>query len=138
MSNSLLANWNTHGLNSGTYLLDLRVTDSWGNKVDAIKQVTLLPLILGVNEINSISDLNIYPNPANRSFAVGFMSGNAEEVQIELTDISGKQLYLSKSIISEKGKNTITLNTIGMDPGTYICTITDKGNKVQKLIEVVK
>jgi len=138
VSNSLLANWNTHGLTSGTYLLDLRLADTWGNKVDAIKQVTLLPLILGVNEINNISNLNIYPNPTNGSFAVSFMSGNAEEVEIELTDISGKQLYLSKSIISEKGKNTITLNTVGMAPGTYICTITDKGNKAQKLIEVVK
>ena len=72
VSNSLLANWNTHSLASGVYNLDLRITDSWGNQVDAIRNVTLLPLILGINELKVESEkLKVYPNPSdNGKFSV--------------------------------------------------------------------
>jgi hypothetical protein len=138
VSNNLLANWNTHTLNSGTYDLDLRITDSWGNSVDAIKQVTLLPLILGINELNNISGINIYPNPANQSVTIGFTSTTSENMQIEVTDISGKEVLISRKLSSISGKNTFQLNTGGLSSGTYICRIITNEGCRQQLIEISK
>ncbi|HXP52574.1 MAG TPA: T9SS type A sorting domain-containing protein, partial [Bacteroidia bacterium] len=138
VSNNLLANWNTHTLNSGTYDLDLRITDSWGNKVDGIKQVTLLPLILGINELNNISGINIYPNPANQYLTIGFSSTSSENVQIEISDISGKQVLISRRAKSTPGKNTIQLNTNELPSGTYICHIITNEGSNQQLLEISK
>jgi hypothetical protein len=136
VSNSLLANWNTHALKSGVYNLDLRVNDSWGNEVDAIKQVTLLPLILGVNELNDLSGINIYPNPASQSINISFLSANSKKVKIELTDITGRQVLSSDNYNCISGKNTFLLNTSVLVSGTYICRITDDTGIVQRLVEV--
>ncbi|HTA81630.1 MAG TPA: T9SS type A sorting domain-containing protein [Bacteroidia bacterium] len=138
VSNNLLANWNTHGLNSGTYDLDLRLTDSYNNSVDAIKQVTLLPLILGVNEIKNISEFSIYPNPAKESITIDFTSTKSGAVQIELTDISGRQVLISKDFVGNSGRNMVQLNTSDLAAGTYICSVTVNGSKANKLIEISK
>jgi hypothetical protein len=136
--NSLLANWNTHGLNSGTYDLKLHLNDNWGNSVDAIKQVTLLPLILGVNEITDLSNISVYPNPTKESLTLDFTADRSEKVQVQLTEISGKQIIIDKDFTCNTGKNLVELNTSGLTAGTYICRIIANGNSVQKLIEVVK
>ncbi len=138
VSNSLLTNWNTHGLNSGVYDLDLRITDTWGNSVDAIKQITLLPLILGVNEVTDLPEFSIYPNPAKQSVTVSFTATQSEKVQIELTDISGRQVFINSNFISIAGKNTTHLNTSQLPVGTYICRITTTEGSVQQLLEVQK
>ncbi|HSY76514.1 MAG TPA: T9SS type A sorting domain-containing protein [Bacteroidia bacterium] len=138
VSNALLANWNTHGLASGVYDLDLRITDTWGNSVDAIRQVTLLPLILGINELSDISNIVIYPNPANQSATISYTASKSEKVQTELTDILGRQHFINKYTETIPGKNTIRLNTSDLPNGTYVCRITVNGNSVQQLVVVSK
>jgi len=138
ISHGLLANWNTHGLNSGTYDLKLTLHDSWGNSVDAIKQVTLLPLILGIKEVKNISDFALYPNPANSIVTISFTSATAGQAQLQLTDISGKQLFVSTSITSDQGKNSFQLKTIDLPVGTYLCKMIINGESAQKLIEVAR
>jgi hypothetical protein len=136
VSNSLLANWNTAGLNSGVYDLDLRIHDSWGDSVDAIKQVTLLPLVLGINELNDLSGLNLYPNPADRSAMINFNSAYGERVQISVTDITGKQEFTNAEFVSITGKNAFQLNTSLLPNGTYVCRITTSKGSVQRLLEI--
>jgi len=138
VSNSLLANWDTHGLKSGVYNLDLRLKDSWGNSVDAIKQVTLLPLILGINEVADISGINLYPNPASESFTIGFTSATSKKLTVELTDISGKQVLSSNTYYCAAGKNNYVLATSGLANGTYICRIVTDNGTVQRLVEIAK
>ena len=138
VSNGLLANWSTHGLTSGVYDLDLRITDTWGNSVDAIRQVTLLPLILGINELSTISNIVIYPNPANQSATISYTAIKSERVQIELTDISGRQHFINKYSETIPGKNTIQLNTSDLAAGTYLCRIIANGNSIQQLVIVSK
>lgn len=138
VSNNLLANWNTHTLNNGVYDLDLRLRDNWGDSVDAIKQVTLLPLILGINELQSINSLTIYPNPAKQSVNIAFHSLHSENIQVDITDITGRNELLHQKFTSVSGKNNITLNTSQLSPGNYICTLSNSGGSTKQLIEIIR
>lgn len=138
VSNNLLSNWNTHGLNSGTYDLDLRLRDNYGDTVDAVKQVTLLPLILGINEINNISGINIYPNPASQSVNINFNSAYPQTTTIDITDITGKINLIHKELLTVTGENILPINTSMLPPGTYLCNVSNNMGRTVKLIEILK
>lgn len=138
IGNSLLANWDTHGLASGTYSLDLRLNDSWGNSVDAIRQVTLLPLILGVNELHNISDVIVYPNPADKDINIELTLPVNEKVQVKLTSILGQDVLINNCRNCVAGKNKILLNTASLPNGIYVCHIIMATGSVQRLVEIVK
>lgn len=137
VSNNLLANWNTHSLTIGNYLLDLRVTDTWGNQVDAVREVTLLPLILGIDVVSSLSDVTIYPNPAKEELNMGFTSAENENAQVELDNVLGQNM-LNKKYNIVAGQNLVSLNVSGLSAGTYICRIISEKGVSQKLIVIDK
>lgn len=138
VSNNLLANWNTHSLASGNYMLDLRITDSWNNQLDAERLVTLYPLILGVTQLSPFSDITIYPNPATSQLNIRFTSGKNENVKVELNNLLGQSLT-NENYTAITGKNLLSLNTSELSEGTYLCRIiTAEGTTSQKLIVIAK
>lgn len=137
VSNSLLANWNTHGLASGDYDLDLRITDTWNNELDAEMQVTLLPLILDAPQLSAFSDIKVYPNPVRNQLTISITSYKNENVKLELDNLLGQNLLSRQSYIAT-GKNLLSLNTSALSTGTYICRVISAEGISQKLVVVAK
>lgn len=119
VSNGLLANWNTHSLASGSYNLDLRLTDSWGNQVDAIRNVTLLPLILGIQSISASTSIDIYPNPSNGKFTIESSVASGQWL-VEIYNVLGEKIYSQFSTLHSQ----FSIDLSGQPSGIYFYKIT--------------
>ena len=80
------------------------------------------------------SSVSIYPNPFIQSFVVKYNANIAENVILEITDISGKIIY-KEQYNATLGMNNHTL-TIDQPAGIYICNI--KGQSLNKSIRLIK
>ncbi|TAL58143.1 MAG: T9SS type A sorting domain-containing protein, partial [Bacteroidetes bacterium] len=94
---STLALWNTNGLTPGSYNLRLMLFDNWGDSVEAIKSVNLLPAILlsADEEPSSEIPISIYPNPASGEFDVQCLVFNVRNVELRIYDVFGKIIFQS-------------------------------------------
>ena len=83
-----------------------------------------VPLALPDYEINNFV---LYPNPNKGSFTIQFRSSNTADLQLYVTDLSGRKIY-QKTI-----KNTGNINELIQLPnaaaGTYIVTLVDGDRK---------
>ena len=53
------------------------------------------PVNVGVEDIEGIGNIDFYPNPVTKDmFHVKLVNSNLDEYQLELTDVSGKQVML--------------------------------------------
>lgn len=78
--------------------------------------------ILGIAQQEVEQEMNIYPNPADEEIYIDFNTNTAEQLEIKLTDISGKQIQ-SYRIFSAVGTNEVVINTADCKPGLYFVTL---------------
>lgn len=64
VSNGTLASWNTNGLSPGTYILKLVLKDNFGDSVEGLKVIELLPNPAGIGENVDAVQVFVYPNPS--------------------------------------------------------------------------
>ena len=78
---------------------------------------------------------SISPNPAKDQLTIHFNLTEESPVQIRLTDISGKEVYQSTSVLHPKGNHTQHLALKNLAPGLYFCSIHYQGSyKTLKLV----
>jgi hypothetical protein len=121
--NAPLGTWNTHGLSPGSYTLNLKLHDSWGDSASAIKNVTLLPWVMTVhNQENVLSDIQLFPNPASTQTEIVLEQSRSQSLETSLFDISGRKVL---SILSSEmtGRRIISLDLSGVPAGMYVCRI---------------
>ncbi|MBL7893371.1 MAG: hypothetical protein JNL63_12125, partial [Bacteroidia bacterium] len=94
---NLLGTWNTTGLTPGTYILRMNLRSTWGDSIDAFLGVNVLPALTGTHELNSLSGLHVYPNPATENVNISFASTSNQKIKIILTDLLGKEEYVNES-----------------------------------------
>ena len=90
---------------------------------------------VGVEELTNLSNLSLYPNPANQYAILNYESNLVTELNVTVSDISGKEVQ-SKSIQTTIGNNKLELNIETLESGVYFITITDGGNS--KKIKLIK
>ncbi|MFT6923223.1 MAG: PKD repeat protein [Crocinitomicaceae bacterium] len=71
---------------------------------------------------SSFSDVSIFPNPVEGKSKVTFDVGTKEEINVSVTDLSGK-ILLSKNYNSVEGSNVIDLETESLKSGLYLLTL---------------
>jgi subtilisin-like proprotein convertase family protein len=80
------------------------------------------------------NDFILYPNPNKGNFTIQFKSSNTADLQVYVTDLSGRKIY-QKAI-----KNTGTINEAiqlpNVSKGIYIVTLIDESRKVSSKIIV--
>ena len=135
---NLLSTWNTNGLASGSYLLKLTLKSTYGDSVDAIAAVSLLPGTTAIEEQAGISALQIYPNPALDVSTIEFKSTQTQKISIELTDLLGKEEFVREQLVAAIGTNTIQLSLASLNPGIYLCKIVGQDGTLSRRIEIVK
>jgi PKD repeat protein len=91
-------------------------------------------ILLGINDLNDITNVELYPNPTEGDVHIKFSANQAEKMVVQITDITGKVVSTSQ-IASKEGSNLIIVPTDGMSSGTYFVKL---GNNAKALKFVVK
>ncbi len=91
-------------------------------------------VLVGIEELNNISSLYLYPNPSEGELNLSFSLQNPENLTIRVTDISGK--VMEQSLIQgEIGTNLVLMNTENYAAGMYLVHIqTAEGTKALQFI----
>jgi hypothetical protein len=91
--------------------------------------VVKLSSTVGMNELSSITSLNVFPNPTNDALNIEVENSFIGSTY-QLTDITGRPI--ASGIITEE-KSRISLQ--GLSSGTYLLSI---GDEIRKTLKVVK
>lgn len=83
---------------------------------------------VGLNELSSLNGLSIYPNPASHELNVAFNTKVAQQVKVQLQDLSGK-IAQQHQIQAAQGSNLVVLETSNLSAGVYFMTIESNGFK---------
>jgi uncharacterized surface protein with fasciclin (FAS1) repeats len=93
----------------------------------------LLPDGVGINEVTSIENLNVYPNPASEFVSISYTTIGNENVSYRMTDLSGKSV-IARDLGVRNGVQIENIDLSNLSSGMYILEIA-AGNKrsVQKV-----
>jgi hypothetical protein len=83
---------------------------------------------------NSISAIDVYPNPTSGQFMVSTLFEDATEFTITVLDLLGKKVY-EEQVLSSKGSRLININMGNYSKGIYSVKVVSRDeNKIFKVI----
>ncbi len=101
------------------------------NSVNAFAMQNAINLALsatGINENNNtISGLNIFPNPADKSSEIKFNLTKSISMNIDLFNLEGKKIESVFSGEMQSGGNSIVVNTSSLLSGMYLVKLNGDG-----------
>jgi PKD repeat protein len=89
------------------------------------------PLSIETIEAIQISDVVLYPNPADGEVAIELSLVNDAALRIRIVDLSGKEVQ-SHLIQGQSGANVVLLDTNGLSQGMYMVEIVGAGGAIVK------
>jgi len=93
---------------------------------------------IGLNDLDEAAfEMNLYPNPTSMNSTLTFALGKAEKCQVEIFDLTGKQVRTS-SLNGHKGLNQITIPTNELSNGIYTMRLIVGKEVAQQLLVVSK
>lgn len=106
-------------------------------KVTSITETvtTYTPSTTSIKSVINADKINIYPNPASDVVAIQLNHLTANNITLELYDLTGKFLQTSQIL---QGSTITYFDTRTLYEGTYLVKIIDNGNVVTKKIVVAK
>jgi len=91
-------------------------------------------VILVKREIDGLSILSVFPQPADDYLEIKFQAPNAEEYNFYLLDILGRELS-KETIFFEEGINNYKLNTQNISSGNYLLLLkNEQGLNTKKIL----
>jgi hypothetical protein len=106
-------------------LFRFETMSDYGNNI-FIDDVAITDEGLGVNDISSNNEFNIYPNPTSGMLNLYFTSDQNKSMQLSIIDPQGRTV-LEKSIQSSTGKNSCSLDVSNFSKGIYTAVL--QGNE---------
>lgn len=91
-------------------------------------------LIVGLDEQQAIDRITLYPNPTEGDVTVRFDAANAQEVNMQVVDVTGKVINTS-SVNANTGANMVVLGTDNFAPGMYFLKIDGSNNSMQFVVK---
>jgi len=123
------------GNESDIVYVELPITDFDALPCDSLLFDTNLNNV-GIKENKeSMSNVNLFPNPATNSVNLLFDLSNAEKVNVKIYNLVGQELNTFEKELPS-GSNSLTINLANYKPGVYFVKSTIKGNIVTKKLVV--
>jgi PKD repeat protein len=128
---STLQNPNHSYTASGLYIVTLTVTSNCGTN-NVIQSVNAIGSEISIN--NSQIFVIIYPNPAKTNANIEISGVVSNEINIEITDILGRPVYLNK-FNNASGITKVNLDFTNFEKGIYFVKVNaDNKNRIVKFI----
>ncbi|MGV3612720.1 MAG: M43 family zinc metalloprotease [Fluviicola sp.] len=93
------------------------------------------PVTAGLADLETVANINLFPNPADNEIQVSFSSQTANEMTFYVTDLTGKRLQ-QHVIHASEGNNQVYIATENLSAGTYLIQMVDGTS--QKTLTFVK
>ena len=93
-------------------------------------------IVLGLNDLGSFQNINLFPNPADNELQISFSSqtGN-NQLDFIITDLSGKMIK-TLPVNAHEGANLVFIETSDLSAGTYLIRMT--GSSEERTFTFVK
>lgn len=101
-----------------------------------IIEVTVCDIPTGINNINkNVEALAVSPNPAKDMIRIEFSLNKAENIQLEMTDVTGRVVLTDNFGTVNSGSAVKNVSVSKLSPGVYIYNLKSvQGNKSGKLV----
>jgi len=93
---------------------------------------------LGVDDIEVVDDLNVFPNPSKGNFTLTYENSSNREVSLEVLDIQGRIVYAEAAIGSGLGSVRHEFDLSALNPGFYLMRLSDGESFQGRKIQVVR
>jgi PKD repeat protein len=108
------------------YTVTLQVSNAAGSDI-ATKSVSIS--LTSIDDVLNQTWISLYPNPADKQFTVELPAAGTNTL-VQLTDLSGKEIFQTTS--TEKA---ITCNTSSLNKGIYLVRVVNEGRtSINKLV----
>jgi len=114
----------------GNGTVTVKATAKDGSGVFGTKQITISNQTVGIDNVNFVDRISVYPNPANDILNIDFKNNQTLPENILISDISGKIVYKSTPSASHE-----VINTSILERGVYFIKFT--GNQSNAVIKFV-
>ncbi|MDT8413234.1 MAG: T9SS type A sorting domain-containing protein, partial [Vicingaceae bacterium] len=131
-SPTLLVDSTTFGM--GVHTISVEVVDSTNSCVSRDTIVVEITICVGIDDLSSNIDLNVYPNPNKGQFTLNLTTQNTTDLQIRITNIQGQEVFVKNNF-----DNINVINeeiNIGNVKGVYFVNIITNNEVITKKIIV--
>lgn len=90
-----------------------------------------------LNNVSSISNFNIYPNPANETMQINVELALNSDIEIGIHDITGKLIVQVAEEKNVAGNFTKQVNVSSMSEGIYLVKLTANGDTKMNMVTIV-
>jgi PKD repeat protein len=117
----------------GTFTVTLTVTNDCGSNTTT---QTVTSSNLGLEEVEGVGTISVYPNPTTGEFQIDFNTINDVNIAVQVTNVLGQSVY-AKNIGSINGTHKDAIDITNQAPGVYYVTIVSDNKTVMtnKLIK---
>ncbi len=126
VTDGTLANWNTTGLATGHYNMQLIIKDNQGDSVTVSSGLNLVigtPTTTGINQIVE-TDIHIYPNPGTGTLFIE--TGDIAVTGVNMYNSMGQLVYQSATLQNK------TIDVSGLATGMYVLEVRGSNGAVRR------
>ncbi|MFN0276841.1 MAG: T9SS type A sorting domain-containing protein [Chitinophagales bacterium] len=120
--------WDENNINVIVLLTDFDDPKNEIINANSAKLTTLIEYV-GIQDVSSVNDVDIFPNPADEQTFIRVDLNETTEVIMQITDMNGK-VVLNNNYGILSGDNAINVNTTTLSTGIYIVNI-QAGNQMK-------
>lgn len=129
---TLLVDSTTFGI--GVHTIFVEVVDSNNTCVSKDTVVVEITSCVGIEDLSSTIDLNVYPNPNKGQFTLNVTTENTTDLRISITNVQGQELFVKNNFDNVNVINE-TIN-IGNVKGVYFVNIITNNEVITKKLIV--
>lgn len=119
----------------GTFGFTLTVVNENGTTAIPLSITTTTCADVSVKEIGLLSGVSVFPNPATANTSIKFYSAAATDVNVTVSDITGKTVLSVVNTATSAGLNEISIPSSELHSGVYFVTLfTGTSKETVKLI----
>ena len=114
-------------------------TNSW--QLDIAQAIfPAMDFTVGVNETNSggVALMGNYPNPFHGKTLLSYRLEKGCDVNISVTDLTGREILTCSRGIENPGSHTYTLDASSLNAGAYLLTLHTQNGAVTRMISVME